>query len=243
MNSESVLSNNYSSIDYSDSDNTSSSLVCQKSFTEKLFSQLTDMSKIIIKQDKPDKTKPKNDTVLEYEKNDQLISRSESEHRIFVILAVLCIINDCILGIFVIISFEKFQSKLDLVPTKIPVQFNLPYLQAIFKNGSVFSLSYGNGTFVGSNHEFDLPNEMDYYLTLEYDNKLSYVHGRGNQKSMSQTFQNLHGFMRHKKHRLISKYAEERYEGFGFNNSISQIGKYLMFFGGGKNIEGHQHSK
>ena len=216
----------------------------KKSLTRNLFGQLVKLNNFVIDNKSSQINElAASENALEIDKNDQLISRSESENRIFVILAVICMINNCILVAFVKLSHDKFHLHLDLVPTEIPVQFNLPYLQAIFKNGSVFSLSYRNGTFSDSGHEFDLPNDMHYYLALEYDNRLSYFHGRGNQKSMSQTFQNLHGFKRHKKHKLISKHPEERYEGFGFNMSISQIGKYLMFFGGGKNIDGYQHSK
>ena len=219
----------------------------KKSLTRNLFGQLVKLNNYVISNNSSQINElAPSENALEIDKNDQLISRSESENRIFVILAVICMINNFILAAFVKLSHDKFHLHLDLVPTEIPVQFNLPYLQAIFKNGSVFSLPYNNGTFNGSNHEFDLPNNLHYYLALQYDKKLSYIHGRGNQKTMSQTSQNLHGYMRHKKHRLIIKKGEEHqhyYEGFGFNNSISQIGKYLMFFGGGKNFEGPKHSK
>ena len=64
--------------------------------TKNLFSQISNLNKFIINQDTIVAQHKEN--VLEFDKNDQLISKYESEVRISVILCVLSVLNISILA-------------------------------------------------------------------------------------------------------------------------------------------------
>ena len=177
---------------------------------------------------------PPDDNLLEFDKNDQLISRSESENRISALLAMIGFINSCIFNLLIIVSFINFGDNNEVIDVEIPVKFKQPYLNAILKNGSVFSSHYNN--FASFEYKFSLPNIADYYFSYERNQDLAYIHGRSQENHMFETSLNIHGVKRQKKH-----YFPKRDDGYpyhnniGFNNSISQVGEYLLIFGGGKN--------
>ena len=116
---------------------------------------------------------------------------------------------------------------------------------------SVYSSQYKNRTFSNLKHKFDLPSAADFYFPFEYKEKMSYIHGNGLNKHILQTFRNVHGHKRQKKHTFSKKeeidsntsllYVKQGLgkENLGFNNSILQIGPYLMIFGGGHNQYGN----
>ena len=218
--------------------------------TKNLFSQISNLNKFIINQDTIVAQHKEN--VLEFDKNDQLISKYESEVRISVILCVLSVLNISILATLIITISETIKNELKIIPTEIPNISKMPHLQAIFKNGSVYSSEYKNRTFSKLKHEFDLPMAADFYFPFEYKEKMSYIHGNGLNKHILQTFRNIHGHKRQKKHTFSKKeeidsntsllYVKQGLgkENLGFNNSILQIGPYLMIFGGGHNQYGNR---
>ena len=128
------------------------------------------MNNIILEQDEQDmadQIKPKNDTVLEYEKNDQLISRSESELRIFIILSIVFAINNLMLVVFTIFLSRAITNEVQFIDVEIPVQIMPPFLKVILKNGSVFSSYMTKRSYLSFEYNFDLPPDADYYYYFE----------------------------------------------------------------------------
>ena len=206
----------------------------QKFSTRNLFGQLTKLNNFIIKQETNEHAYTTN-SLLEFDKHDQLISRSESENRIFVILATIGFVCCFTFSCLVIVSFKNFGNNIETIAVEIPVQFKQPYLDAILKNGSVFSSHYNNTHFLSFEYKFSLPI-ADYYYSFESNQELAYIHGRSQENHMFETFYNIHGFKRQKKHNFIKRDDGDPYHNdIGYNNSISQVGEHLMIFGGGKN--------
>ena len=170
----------------------------EKYKTGNIFSQLAKLNKFIIKQEINEAKSSENE--LEFNRNDQLISRSESEERIFFIFFVISLINLGILISFVVVSNKTFDEELKIIPVEIPIQFEMPYLQAILKNGSVYSSQYRKKTFAHSEHEFDLPPGADFYFSFEYKEKLSFIHGYGLRNHIFQSYKTVIGHNRQKKH-------------------------------------------
>ena len=202
-----------------------------------MLSQLAEINKINISPKETDDTTSKKENLLEFEKNDQLISRSDSEFRLFVILGILSIIENLVLLIITIFLSQINQS--NLIDVDIQVQFPQPHLKAIYRNGSVYSSYFKEGSFLTSEYEFDLPANADYYFYFEYRQRYSYIHGNGYQNHFHQTFESVHGKGRQRKHTFSSKFGKELwfdgpYMKSGHNSSIVQIGNTLMLFGGGK---------
>ena len=180
-----------------------------------------------------DQIKPKNDAVLEYEKNDQLISRSESELRIFIILSIVSSINNLILVVFTIILSRAFTNDLKFIDVDIPVQIMPPFLKVIYKNGSVYSSYVKNRSYISSEYNFDLPPDADYYYYFEYRDRHSYIHGYGNRNHFHQTFKNIHRKSQQRKHKFSSKKDfDSQYLRSGHNSSLVPIGHTLTLFGG-----------
>ena len=208
--------------------------------TGSIFSQLANINKFIqlIKQEA-------NEDELEFNRNDQLISRSESEHRIFMIFFVVSLINLGILTIFTVISYKTFDEELQIIPVEIPIQFKVPYLQTILKNGSVYWNQHKNKSFAPSEHKFDLLPNADYYFSFEYKEKNSYVYGYGFKNHMFHHFKTINDHNRQKKHQFLvaNTYWDQGHPTWksktGFNSTVSQIGKYLLIFGGGINTVGN----
>ena len=222
---------------YSYSEDEINSKKFQNSFAKKLLSQLAEINKINISPKETDDTTSKKENLLEFEKNDQLISRSDSEFRLFVILGILSIIENLVLLIITIFLSQINQS--NLIDVDIQVQFPQPHLKAIYRNGSVYSSYFKEGSFVTSEYEFDLPANADYYFYFEYRQRNSYIHGNGYQNNFHQTFKSVRGKGRQRKHTFSSKFGKELwfdgpYMKSGHNSSIVQIGNTLMLFGGGK---------
>ena len=217
--------------------------------TKNLFSQISNLNKFIVNQDSFVVKHEEN--VLEFDKNDQLVTKYESEVRIAVILCVLSVLNISILSTLIVTISETIKNELKIIPIEIANLSKVPYLLAICKNGSVYSSQYKNQTFPNLKHNFDLPMSADFYFPFEYKEKISYIHGNGLNKHILQTFRNVHGHKRQKKHsfsdeQIINSHTSELYvkhklgkEPLGFNNSVLQIGPYLMFFGGGHNQYGN----
>ena len=201
----------------------------QKSLTRNIFGQLTKLIYFIINQEA-------DNNIFEFEKNDQLISRSESEHRIVVILAFISLINATFLTTFSIIINESSKNEIDLIDVEIPVLFKVPYLQAIYKNGSVVSSHFlTNSSDIGSKHLLDLPETDYYYSFLDHKQESSFIHAKSKRKYFFQTFKNIHGKGRQRKHKFTGKSSMLYPNGImSFNSSIMQIGSFLMFFGGGQ---------
>ena len=204
-----------------------------KYLTKDVFGQLAKLNNFILNQDV--KESKSDDNLLEFDKNDQLISRTESEHRIFIILAITSFINCLIITTLSIITNKNARSEPNVVDVEIPTLFKMPYLQAIHKNGSVFSSQfYTHLSSINFAHVFDLPL-ADLYSSFEYRQRLSYVHGKSNRQYFFQTFKNIHGKARQRKHEFTGEAEIDHSYIFaiGFNSSIAQIGSFLMFFGGG----------
>ena len=206
----------------------------RKLLTRDLFGQLANINNFIIKRE-TNEVAHANNSLLEFDKHDQLISRLESEGRIFTILAIICFINNCIFSAL-IVSFGKFEKNVEVFPVEIPVRFKQPYLDAILKNGSVFSSHYSNTNFLTFEFKFSLPKIADYYFSFENNHEITYIHGRSQENHLFETFYNVHGLQRQKRHDFIKRDDGDPYHNdIGYNNSVSQVGEYLMIFGGGKN--------
>ena len=93
--------------------------------TKNLFSQISNLNKFIINQDTIVAQHKEN--VLEFDKNDQLISKYESEVRISVILCVLSVLNISILATLIITISETIKNELKIIPTEIPNTSKVPY--------------------------------------------------------------------------------------------------------------------
>ena len=208
--------------------------------TGNIFGQLANINKFIIKQESNEAKSTESE--LEFNRNDQLISRSESEHRIFLIFFVVSLINLGILTTFTIISDNCFDQELQIIPVVIPIQFKVPFIQTILKNGSVYSSPYKNKSFAPSEHKFDLPPSADYYFSFEYKEKISYIYGYGSRNHMFRVFKTIKGQNRQKKHQfdpVVNSYFDPGNPTLksetGFNSTVSHIGQYILIFGGGKN--------
>ena len=199
--------------------------------SKNLFSQISKLNKFIINHNTFVPQQKEN--VFEFDKNDQLVSKYESEVRIVVILCVLSMLNISILATLIITISEAIKNELKIIPIEIPTLSKVPYLQAIFKNGSVYSSQYKNHTFSNLKHNFNLPTAADFYFHFEYKEKMSYIHGNALENHIFQTYKNIHGHKRQKKHKFHGKFAKDGSFNFGSNTSVSIIGSYLMFYGGG----------
>ena len=202
----------------------------QRSLTRNLFGQLTKLNNFIINQTNEAKLK---ENVLEFDKNDQLISRSESECRIIIFLVVTALINEFILSALTILAYNNLKHEHETNDFPTPIHFKMPYLQVILNNGSVFSSHFNEDTFFNHKHQFDLPMLANYYYSFDYKGKMSYIHGKSKRNYFYQTFKNIQSKKREKKHDFPGKYAYETDARTGFNCSIVQVGSYLLLFGGG----------
>ena len=136
--------------------------------------------------------------------------------------------------IFVIFS-PMYQMLVLVLALLATPPFQVPYFQIILKNGSVFSSKYRKrDTFSPSQYQFDLPKTADYYFSFDYRGRMSFIYGNSNRTHFFQTFRNIHGKRREKKHEIPGINEEDESLTTGFNCSIIQIGSYLMLFGGGK---------
>ena len=205
----------------------------QKSLTKNLFGQLAKLNNFIINQETNESKSE--DNVLEFDKNDGLITRSESEAWIIVIFIIIAIFNEILLTVLGFVACGTLKIELNLVDVEIHTTSKLPYLQIILNNGSVFSSKYGKtDTFYTSQYQFDLPNSADYYFSFDFRGRMSFIHGNSNRPYFFQTFRNIHGKRREKRHEIPGIVVEGESLTTGFNCSITQIGSYLMLFGGGK---------
>ena len=209
----------------------------KKSPFEKLFGTLvSEAHKIVIK---PGETQPKETDTdeLNSENNDGLISRAESEFRVYVLLTIVSFINSFFLMILITIITTKNQHQLTLLDVKIPLELKPLHLKGIFKNGTVFSSHFRKGTFTKARREFDLPADADNYFHFEYNGKHSYVHGYGNRDHFYQTSKTIHGkFLRRARYFTAKNFDSGKTVKSGFNSSIAQLGQNLMLFGGGRNF-------
>ena len=115
--------------------------------------------------------------------------------------------------------------------------FKVPYLQAIYKNGSVVSSHFltNSSDNIGSKHLLDLPETHYYYSFLDHKQESSFIHVKSKRQYFFQTFKNIHGKGRQRKHKFTGKSSMLYPNGImSFNSSILQIGSFLMFFGGGQ---------
>ena len=205
----------------------------QKSLTKNIFGQLAKLNNFIINQETNESKSE--DNVLEFDKNDALITRSESEARIIVIFIIIAVINQVLLTVLTIVTNESMKTELNLVDVEIHTPSQLPHLQIILINGSVFSSKFQKRyTFSTSQYQFDLPLTADYYFSFDFRGRMSFIYGNSNRIHFFQTFRNIHGKRREKKHKIPGIHAEEESSTTGFNCSVLQIGSYLMLFGGGK---------
>ena len=76
---------------------------------------------------------------LEYDQNDNLISKEESIKRIFWMFQFLAFLKSCILQFLIIFVFyfAKSESGTNLLSYEIPENMYRPYLQILYKNGAV----------------------------------------------------------------------------------------------------------
>ena len=203
----------------------------QRSLTKTLFGQLTKLNNFIINQETNEAKLEEN--VLEFDKNDQLISKSESECRIIAILGVVALINQFILSALTILLIDNLKHELKMLPFELPVQFKIPYLQVILNNGSVLLSHFKEDTFFNYQHQFDLPTFANYYYSFDYRGKMSYIHGKSKRNYFYQTFKNVQRKKREKKHLFPGIHAYDTDARTGFNCSIVQVGSKLVLFGGG----------
>ena len=206
--------------------------IYHNSFSINVFGQLAKLNNFIVNQDAKE---PTENSLLEFEKNDQLISRSESEHRIFVMFAIASFINCFIITTLSIITNKTSNTEPNIMEVEIPIVFKMAHLQAIHKNGTVFSSHFDTHlSSIEFEYLFDLPS-ADLYSSFEYRQKLFYVHGKGHRQYFFQTFKNIHGKARQRKHEFTGEAEIDHSYIFttGFNSSVAQIGSFLMFFGGG----------
>ena len=200
--------------------------------TKNLFGQLTKLNNLIISQESTTEEKSE-ENVLEFDKNDQLISRSESERRIISIFAVLAFINQIIIFTFTIVASNNLKNELKVMDLQIPIQFKMPFLQIILNNGSVFSSNLIEDPFFNTQYQFDLPRDAHYYYSFDYRGRMFYIHGKSKRNYFFQTFKNQKSKTREKKHKFPGKHAKDTDSMTGFNCSIEQAGPYLMLLGGG----------
>ena len=76
---------------------------------------------------------------LEYEQNDNLISKEESIKRIFWLFQFLAFLKSCILQFLIIFVFyfSKSESDSHLLSYEIPENMYQPYLHILYKDGAV----------------------------------------------------------------------------------------------------------
>ena len=76
---------------------------------------------------------------LEYEQNDNLISKEESIKRIFWLFQFLAFFKSCILQFLIIFAFffAKSESGFQPLSYEIPENMYRPYLHILYKNGAV----------------------------------------------------------------------------------------------------------
>ena len=200
--------------------------------TKNVFGQLTKVNNLIINQESTTEENSE-ENVLEFDKNDQLISSSESESRIILIFAVMAFINQIIIFTFTIVASNNLKNELKVMDLQIPIQLKMPFLQIILNNGSVYSSNLIEDPFFNPQHQFDLPRDAHYYYSFDYRGRMSYIHGKSKRNYFFQTFKNQKSKTREKKHKFPGKHAEDTDSMTGFNCSIVQAGPYLMLFGGG----------
>ena len=99
--------------------------------SKNLFSQISKLNKFIINHNTFVPQQKEN--VFEFDKNDQLVSKYESEVRIVVILCVLSMLNISILATLIITISEAIKNELKIIPIEIPTLSKVPYLQAFTK--------------------------------------------------------------------------------------------------------------
>ena len=206
--------------------------IYKKSLTKNLFGQLAKLNNLIINQETTSEAKSE-ENLLEFDKNDQLISRSESESRIIIIFAIMALINQIIIFTFTIVASNNLKNELKVMDLQIPIQFKMPFLQIILNNGSVYSSNLIEDPFFNHQHQFDLPRDAHYYYSFDYRGRMSYIHGKSKRNYLYQTFKNIQSKKREKKHKFPGEHAEDTDSMTGFNCSIVQAGPYLMLFGGG----------
>ena len=192
---------------------------------------------------------------LEYNKNDQLISKSESNDRIIILLLVIATILSLIFQALIITAFISLTKAFGKLQVNIPIRMAKPYLQTIDSNGSIMIYEpyfFINGTFEQSYlvGNYSLPILHDFYFSYEYRKEIIYLHGKTLHGKSSQinkdhcyqsVFQRNGQFPRKKV--FLHGYVEDptNSEELIFdddsaitaNGFIMQVQAFIWFFGGG----------
>ena len=120
-------------------------------------------------------TKENDSEEHEYDKNDQVITKAESEVRIFILLSIFAfVLNSLFLMCIYHMLIITREPKLKEYPDPAVVQ-KLPYLQVQFNNGSSEIVSFKNASSVYSSFSF---SKQDFYFHYYYNQQNSFIHGK-----------------------------------------------------------------
>ena len=190
---------------------------------------------------------------LEYNKNDQLISKSESNDRIIILLSIIATILSFIFQALIITAFISLTKANGKLQVNIPIRMAKPYLQTIDSNGTILIYEpyfHKNGTFQQSYlvGNYSLHILHDFYFSYEYRKEIIYLHGKTLHGISSQinkdhcyqsVFQRNGQFPRKKVY--LHGYVEDPYGIIVFDDDsaitanvfIMQVQAFIWFFGGG----------